>query len=417
MVLLCIGDELLDGRTADRNAHHLGGVAAALGVPLVQVRVVDDRPDVIAREIAALAEDGRLIVTSGGLGPTLDDRTREAVAQAAGEALEHDADAEARIRARFVAMRRQWVEVNARQAHFPRSSTVLPSDCGTADAFLTKVGPSQVLSLPGVPHEFRTLFHRYGVPLISSGDRRYQESRVFFGLGESAIASVIEGEGFEHVDITYKATAPYIEIGVRGSDEIVVQRTLGAISERMGRWLVPDGHRTFTHALAAIATATGATVATVESCTGGLIAKELTDVSGASAYYWGGWVTYDDSAKIRCVGVDSALLREHGAVSEPVAAAMARGAQARSGASAAVSVTGIAGPGGGSDQKPVGLVYVGVVGPSANMVVKATFAGRSRESFRRHVAALAQRALLASLDGGADAIGEIAGVEWCRTFE
>lgn len=417
MALLCIGDELLDGRTADRNAHFLGQAASDLGVPLRLVSVVDDQPHAIAQQLRALTREGRLVITSGGLGPTLDDRTREAISIAVGEPLVHDETAEARIRARFTAADREWTEANARQAWFPRSATVLPSSCGTADAFVTVIGPSEVLSLPGVPREFQTLFEQYGAPMVVPTDGSSRCSQVFYGLGESAIAEAVEQESTGDVAITYKATSPYVEVGVRGRDAPAVEAAFERICERLAPWSVPDGHTTYTHAVASAALSAGASVATVESCTGGLIAEAMTDLAGASRYYWGGWVTYDNDAKTRCVGVDPRVLADHGAVSAPVAVAMALGAIERSGVDAAVSVTGIAGPGGGSPEKPVGLVYVGVVGPSASMVVKATFAGRDRASFRRHVAALAQRALLESLVGWNGAFEAITGVEWCRTIE
>ena len=417
IALLCIGDELLDGRTADKNAHHLGGRLSVMGIHLAEVRFVDDRPDAITAHLQDLASRFALIVTSGGLGPTTDDRTRTAVAAAAGVALVRDSETAGRLRAKFRSRDRPWSEANDRQAWFPEGATIYPSACGTADAFLTPCADSEVLCLPGVPHEFRELFEQFGVPLTQPNAPLVRRELLLFGLGESGIATLLEPHGEEGVDVTYKADSPYVSVGFRGESAGPVHACADSAEKLLAKWLVPGGHQSMGAALGDVARAANAKIATVESCTGGLVASSITDVPGSSDYFWGGWVTYANEAKVLGVSVDPKVIAQDGAVSPNVASAMALGALAGSPASAAVSVSGVAGPGGGSDEKPVGLVYVAVVGPFARVVVKAVFAGRSRASFKRHVVALAQLALIQSLVGLNGALESVSGVEWCRPIE
>ncbi len=416
--MLCIGDELLDGRTADRNAHHLGGFLAARGVTLREVRVVDDVPALIQGALSELAAQYDAVITSGGLGPTLDDRTRQAIAAAAGVDLRIDEDALARLRSKYEARNREWVETNARQAHVPSTATVLESNCGTADAFLTPVSTAKVLSLPGVPSEFRTLLDRYFSTICSDGDQLCRRTLHLFGIGESDIAARLEAlRPPDGVDITYKAETPYVRVGIRGADADATAQLHDECQGVLRPWLIPGGFSSMAEALGSIASGRHATIATVESCTGGLIGSSITDVAGSSQYYWGGWVTYANESKVTSVGVKESTLAAHGAVSAEVALEMARGALARSGATAAVSVSGIAGPGGGSADKPVGRVFIGVAGHSSGVVVRATFAGRSRASFKRHVVATAQLGLIHLLTGGEFGLESVAGVDWSHRTE
>ena len=417
IALLCIGDELLDGRTRDLNAHYLGARITEIGGRLAEVRVVDDDPQAIVEHVRALAASYPTVVTSGGLGPTLDDRTRFALAEAAGVELTRDVAAAERLRAKFRAMDRPWLEANDRQAWFPFGATIFESNCGTADPFLIDVGDSQVLSLPGVPSEFRLLFDAHGAGFLPTTQGLTRLSLVLYGLGESAIATLLEPDARPGVDTTYKAQSPYVAIGFRGKEPDLVHAAANSARELLRKWIVPGDRQTLAAALGDAARDMGATVATVESCTGGLIASSITDVAGSSGYFWGGWVTYANGAKIDGVGVDPELLARHGAVSAEVATAMATGALERSPATASVSVSGIAGPGGGSAEKPVGLVYMAVVGPMARVVVRAVFAGRGRASFKRHVVALAQLALIESISGRNGALESVSGVEWCRPIE
>lgn len=416
--MLCIGDELLDGRTADRNAHHLGGYLAARGLTLGEVRIVDDVPVVIERALRELVQLYGAVITSGGLGPTLDDRTRHAIANAAGERLHSDATTLSRLKSKYRARSRPWVETNARQALLPESATVLPSECGSADAFITRIGNVPVLSLPGVPYEFETLLEQYLLGVIRPQAALSRRTLHLFGVGESDIAARIEALRLpDSVDVTYKAESPYVRVGVRSTSADATEQSFARCATALKSWRVPRGAASMAAAVGTVARETGRTVATVESCTGGLIGSSITDVAGSSAYYWGGWVTYANEAKVESVGVQSETLQRHGAVSAEVAWEMARGALLRSGADAAVSVSGIAGPDGGSEDKPVGRVFIGVAGHSMGVVSRATFAGRSRASFKRQVVATAQLGLIHVLTGGEFGLDFVAGVDWSNRIE
>ncbi|MFT6397220.1 MAG: nicotinamide-nucleotide amidase [Bradymonadia bacterium] len=416
--MLCIGDELLDGRTADRNAHYLGGLLAERGIALAEVRIVDDVPSVIEQALGELSAVYPAVITSGGLGPTLDDRTRHAIAAAAGVPVRQDIETLARLKSKYRARNREWNETNARQAVLPETAIVLESDCGTADAFLTDVQDSKVLSLPGVPSEFRSLLEEYLHHIVIDAEALTRHTLHLFGIGESDIAERLEALAPPSgVDITYKAEPPYVRVGIRGPDPSAVERFSLECTSAVTPWLVPRRADSMAEALGIVARAERATIATVESCTGGLIGSSITDVAGSSSYYWGGWVTYANEAKTASVGVQPETLELYGAVSAEVALEMAQGALRKSGADVAVSVTGIAGPDGGSDDKPVGRVFIGVAGHSMSVVVRATFAGRSRASFKRQVVATAQLGLIHVLTSGELGLDSVAGVDWSNRIE
>ena len=416
--MICIGDELLDGRTREGNAAWLGGRLRALGHALERVTLVADEPALVAAVVREAAARSALVVTSGGLGPTLDDRTRAALADAAGVAVREDAAALERLEEKYRARGREMAPANARQAAFPANATVLPSDVGTADAFATPVAGVDVISLPGVPREFTALAERYVLPRLAAARPRRWRKLYTFGKGESALAGIVEALALDpRLRITWSAHLPIVDIELScdhedagGLDEASFEAQVARAREALRPWAFETDTRRVNGALAAALAHANARVATVESCTGGLIARELTDVPGASAWFDRGWITYSNEAKAREVGVPVALLERHGAVSAEVAAAMATGARARAGVTLAVSSTGIAGPTGGSAAKPVGTVYLAAAMETGTVVVHAHIAGRSRDAFRTIVAELAQLIALRCLQGAADDLRALEGV-------
>lgn len=425
IAMLCVGDELLDGRTADRNAHRLGERCRREGWTLVETRVVPDVPETIIRSVRALVAISDLVVVSGGLGPTDDDRTREALAAAAGVPAVEDAGALRRLEARYAARGRTMAATNRRQAIFPTGATIFPSAYGTADPFVVPVDDTPVLSLPGVPREFDGLSDEILPQLAPTVVGEARASLTLFGIGESRIAEIVEDLDPPHVSIAYSARSPHVVLTLRG-DGAAAART--ALERALAPWALPDGASTVAEAVAARMVRDGTTIATAESCTGGLIASMLTDVPGASGWFGRGWVTYANAAKTDELGVRAELLAAHGAVSPPVAAAMARGARARADADVAVAVSGIAGPGGGTVEKPVGLVFLGVATRSGGVVVKARFRGVDRAGFKRATAALAMAAAFRTLGDDAIVFGGTThrgpaslqftrGVQWIRPIE
>lgn len=418
--MLCVGDELLDGRIADLNAQHLGAYGARVGWSLAEVRFVDDDPERIADHVRTMTASPTILVVSGGLGPTSDDRTREAVAAAVGVPLEEDDDARERLRARFEAWGVTMADTNLRQAAFPAGARVHPSAHGTADAFVVERGPSRIVCLPGVPREFNALSAEI---LPGFGYEAAPRERAFLtviGIGESSVAERIEALPLpDAVALSYLANWPIVRIGVSAPEghEDTVEEARTLIAEQLSSHRTPGDALTLPDALGAVLRARGATVATAESCTGGLIASQITDTPGASSYFERGWVVYANSAKTDALGVPSALFDTHGAVSAPVAAAMAHGARERADADVAVAVSGIAGPGGGTAEKPVGLVYLAVATREGGVVVKANFRRTDRKRFKRSTAALAHILVMRALDPDVDALGFVRGVEWVQPID
>lgn len=373
-VVVSVGDELLSGRTVDTNAAWLGRVLGEAGVPVARRLTVGDGADEIISAVRTALAGAELVVVTGGLGPTHDDRTLEAVAALLDLPLEVDPGLlEALIR-RFRA--RGFEEVpasNTRQARVPRGGHVLPNPRGTAPGMLLEAQGRWIVLLPGVPREMQGLVEGEVLPRLSGllpGRLRPVHVRTVTttGIAESALADrlrpVLEGGGLGGVDLAFlpRVTGVELRLSAReGADggagaEARLDRAREALIRVVDPWSYegPDLVDDVAEALLA----QGLRLATAESCTGGLVGKRLTDRPGSSAWYVGGVVAYHNDLKRALLDVPLPVLEEHGAVSEVVARAMASGAARRLAAEAAVAVTGVAGPGGGSPDKPVGTVWI-----------------------------------------------------------
>ncbi len=420
LALICVGDELLDGRIADRNANTLGAYGARVGWPLDEVRFVGDDPAKITESIRALARPCTLIVVSGGLGPTLDDMTRHSVADAANVTLVEDADARARLEQRFADWGVPMSPTNLRQVQFPAGATVHPSRFGTADAFTTEVNGANVLCLPGVPREFNGLIDELLPTFGQAAAPDARQTLSFMGIGESQLGERIEALTLpQGLTISYLAAWPIVLVGVRApasaSEDVSTARDI--IGEALETYRTPGDAHDLPAASAAVLRDRNLTIATAESCTGGLIASQITDVPGASAHFTHGWVTYANAAKVTQLDVPAELIEQHGAVSAPVVRAMAMGARAHSGADVSVAVSGIAGPGGGSDEKPVGTLFLAVATATHGVILHARFRNRDRARFKRATAALAHIALIRVLQSRAPELASVPGVERCISFD
>ena len=371
--IVVTGTEVLTGRIADRNGPWLSERLAELGVDVAHILVVGDRPGDLEAALRFMAAEGMdLTVTSGGLGPTADDLTAEVVARFAGRELVLDEEMEGKIAAilRGFARRFSFDEeamrtANRKQAMVPKGATAL-DPVGTAPGLVVPAGDRVVAVLPGPPRELRPMWPAAlgTAPLRALLDRATPLHRCtlrMFGIPESEIAKSlreIEAEGvpLPEVEITTCLRRGEIEIDVSYRDEAAATAAAvrSGLAERHERHLFSLDGETVDSQVAALLT--GRRLGLAESCSGGLLAARLTDVPGASAYLAGGVVAYSNGAKADLLGVDPGLIEAHGAVSPEVAAAMAVGALERFGADVAVSITGIAGPEGGSEEKPVGYV-------------------------------------------------------------
>lgn len=367
--ILSVGNELTTGRTVDTNASWLAGRLGELGISVGQIGVVgDDRP-AIAAAIRRLADGCEVLVVTGGLGPTADDLTRQALADAMGVELRmHDELIEV-IGSFFVRRGRRMPESNRSQALLPAGATPITNELGTAPGIRCRVGEAVIFVLPGVPPEMMRMFDKYVRPQLEELSGRQVilvKTLRCFGTGESDMGErIADLMGREHNPLI-GTTAHEAVIGVHiratarssAEAETLVREAEAAVRQRLGDLVFGEGDETLADAVARLLWASGRTICVAESCTGGLLAKRLTDVPGASRYFVEGLVTYANDAKTRLLGVPSELIEQHGAVSERVAEAMAVGCRQRCGTDLALATTGIAGPEGGSPEKPVGLVYL-----------------------------------------------------------
>lgn len=376
--IISTGDELTTGRTVDTNANYLADQLVGIGIDVVGMLVVGDYPDRIAWAWRAALAQADVVLSTGGLGPTADDLTTETVAQVAGVGLRQDTAVAERIRQLFAAMGRTMPENNLKQALFPEGATIIPNGLGTAPgfrlAFATASGPVHGIVLPGVPREMKQMLADTVLPWLRAARGGVDEYRSHtfqtFGISESALDELVAGAlDPAAARLAFRAAFPQISlrVTVQGPPATVdgqLEAAAAVLRERLRPYSYGEGNTTMEAEVGRLLAAAGATVAVAESCTGGLIGHRLTDVPGSSRYLRGGVVAYSNAVKQTVLGVDAATLAQHGAVSVETAAAMARGVRALTGATFGLATTGIAGPDGGTAEKPVGTVCLALDGPA-----------------------------------------------------
>lgn len=373
--LVFVGTELLLGEILNTNAQYLSERLALLGVDVYHQVTVGDNADRLRAVLEQALGRSDVVITSGGLGPTADDITREVAAEVAGRPLKLDAALVAGLEAWFAGRKRPMTENNKRQCMVPDGATVLPNDRGTAPGLIIPVGAKAIVLLPGPPIELRPMFEQQVVPFLTSrmgGTPLRLVSRVlrFVDIGESSLEDALRDLLAAQTDPTIAPYAKTSEVHLRLATKAANQAeglariapVEAAIRARVGQYLYGVDECSLEEAVGRLLEERGLTLTLAESCTGGLVAKRVTDVPGSSGWFSMGFTTYSNEAKMRFLGVPEALLAEHGAVSEPVARAMAQGALERAGADVAVAISGIAGPGGGTAEKPVGTVCFALAG-------------------------------------------------------
>jgi len=389
--VLSTGTELTRGELVNTNATWLADALTGLGFDVVALDTVGDDEVRLLSAFRRLGAEHDVLVCTGGLGPTTDDLTSATVAKLLGVPLQRDPESLDAIRGRLARFGRTLSDTNAKQADFPRGATILPNPWGTAPGFAVRLQRALACFLPGVPSEMEAMFTAHVAPLLEPLPRvrRYQVRLRTFGMAESDLNDRLAGiEAAHGVVIGYRAGQAEIEVKVLVEDsnandaEARARAAASEVRSRLGSVVYGEG----TTPLAAVVLETlrerGLTLALAESCTGGLAAELLTNVPGASRVFLGGAVVYSNAVKTALLGVDPALIAAHGAVSSEVALAMAEGARARTGASIALSFTGIAGPDGGTPTKPVGLVHIAVSDADGTRALQRVFPG-TREQVRR----------------------------------
>ena len=411
--IVAIGSEMLLGELVDTNSAWISQRLAALGVGIYRHTTVGDNKDRIVTAIKEAAARSDLVLTTGGLGPTSDDLTNECLALVAGRKMVEYPEARKHVDEMFRRFGRKPTPSNYKQVLFPEGSELIPNPRGTAMGALLEIDDALVATFPGVPMEMKGMFEETVEPLIKSRSQGSIVSRTlwFTGIGESDLAERVQdfldasdptvaplaGQGKVRLRVTTRAATPE-------DAEKKIEPVAEEILSRLGEFYFGEDDETLESSVGQLLKDRGATLALAESCTGGLLAKRLTDAPGSSAYFTEGLVTYSNEAKERLLGVTQETLMEYGAVSEAVAKEMAEGVRKVSGSDYGLSVTGVAGPGGGTEKKPVGLVWLGLADADGTIAVGLDLSAwaASREAIRERSANKALDLLRLRLGGKED---------------
>ncbi len=391
--LLAVGDELLAGAPPDLNSPELARRLAEVGIRVVSVEVVPDLEPEIERAVRRALDSAEIVIATGGLGPTLDDVTRQGIARAAGRSMVESDAALTEVRRWFDRRGVPMPETNRRQALLPEGAELVKNRAGTAPGLVLELEGRAVFALPGPPNEMRIVLEEEVLPWLAASARAraaLPERRfLLFGMSEGAFAAEVGAWMARDADPLIGCTVKHgtLTAVLRAASDsptssAALEERAAAFAERFAAHVFSRDDARLERALAAECIARGTSLTTAESCTGGMVASLLTGVPGVSAVFGQGFVTYADAAKERLLGVPRALLERHGAVSREVAEAMALGAARAAGAELALAVTGIAGPDGGSAAKPVGLVWIATALRGAITSAERRFAPTDRESIR-----------------------------------
>jgi len=395
VVVLNTGTELLLGDVQDAHLAFIAREILPLGLRINERRTVPDG-QAIRDSLLELFGRSEILFVTGGLGPTSDDITRETVADLLGLELRQDAQVLASLRQRLAARAIKWTSSIARQAEVPLGAQVLPNENGSASGLYLKaninplIPSSHVFVLPGPPRELQPMFRASVTPVLrsivqvpGSIERRLYKIAC---LGESTIEEAIGDKvlAIPGIELGYCARPGEVDIRIVGESD-VISRADVIIKNELGSSIFSANDETLEEVLVKLLTGRKETLAVAESCTGGLLANRITNIPGASSVFLAGYICYANEAKIDMLDVDPELIEKHGAVSEPIARALSQRARMRARSTYALATTGIAGPSGGSPEKPVGTVYIALATP-AEIVVKKLFFPSDRETFKQMAA-------------------------------
>ncbi len=388
--ILAIGTELLMGNVVNTNAAYIARGLADRGINVYHQAVVGDNPRRLQESLELAFSRSDIVITTGGLGPTYDDLSKETVAAFFGKKLVMDEESLAHIESFFQRIGREMTENNKKQAMMPEGSTIFPNPNGTAPGCAIEKGGKIAILLPGPPREMAPMFDNYVLPYLLKDSDTVLASRMIhlFGIGESMLEHKLHDV---MVNSSNPTLAPYAKSGevqlrvtarvARGEDpEPILAPMMEKVREAAGEFIYGIDIGDLQTAAVHLLQEKGLHVATAESCTGGYISKRLTEVDGASAVFDCGVCSYANEIKEKVLGVSHETLVHHGAVSEQCAKEMAAGIRKLSGAEIGVATTGIAGPGGGTEEKPVGLVYVAVDSDKYSTVLKLNVPSRSDDA-------------------------------------
>ena len=368
--ILSTGDELTTGKVIDTNSAFIADRLFSMGIKVAAVLKVGDDREALLWAMREAADLGEIIIGTGGLGPTEDDLTSEVVAEFLGCPLVQNEEIAAALRKRFAARRIPWTANNLKQALFPQGAEILPNPVGTAPGFRVSFGENKTLSwLSGVPQEMTAMFDLAVMPWIvamrGGQDQIFSQAFKVYGLTESKLDDLVKPIGLEPgIKLSFRAHYPDLTLRVTVAGASEEQRRFIETCKRirliLGSHIYAEGDTTLEQRVGQLLSERHRTLALAESCTGGLISHRITGIAGSSAYYLGGVTSYANDVKVKLLGVTPATLEKYGAVSQETALEMSHGIRERIGADFGLSVTGIAGPGGGTPEKPVGTVWISI---------------------------------------------------------
>lgn len=399
--ILCVGTELLLGDIVNTNAAFIARELARMGIDLYNQSVVGDNPERLKKALTTVFDRADLVITTGGLGPTFDDLTKETVAAYFGKGMTEDAEALRRIKEYHTVRELPLAPNNLKQAQVPEGATVFQNDNGTAPGMAIEGKGKVVIMLPGPPREMVPMMLNSVVPYLMkySGKTIVSHTIHLFGIGESLLEHQLKDYMLAHTNPTIAPYAKEAEVQLRvtasaatkeEADDLI-RPVVDEICNMMDKYVYGVDIDSMQNALVKLLKEKNLKIATAESCSGGHVSKRITEIPGSSEVFEYGFITYSNAAKEKLLGVSAETLDTHGAVSEQCALEMAKGARAVSGADIGISVTGIAGPDGGTEEKPVGLVYIAVDSDAYSHVTKLQ---NGKNANREHVRFLSSSSAL-----------------------
>ena len=396
--ILCIGTELLMGQVVNTDAQYLSQGLSRLGIGVYRHTTIGDNPQRLRETFLTALGRSDIVITTGGLGPTMDDLTKETIAEALGLKMALHEESLETLRAWFTRFNRVMTPNNERQAWFPEGSIVLRNERGTAPACIVETGGKAVIILPGPPRELTWIFDHEVVPYLQRrvNSHFHTVHLRFFGIGESELEHRVRDimEAQSNPTIAPYCSAGEVMLRVTASAPTeeqaaaLVEPVQAQILDRVGQFLYTDRWGSLAETVVRLLAERSLTLSTAESCTGGMLASDIVDISGCSAMFLGSVVAYSNDVKCNTLGVSEATLREHGAVSEETAREMASGCLRLFSSDYALSTTGIAGPDGGTAEKPVGLVYIALARRDGDVQVRRLLLANRERAFVRHVTCL-----------------------------
>ena len=378
--IISIGDELLDGSVQERNANFISNKLKKYNIIPHHISIVGDNIIKILNLLESAKERSEIIIITGGLGPTGDDITRNAVSKAFNLTLEFHKDIKKRIEKRLKEFHVEHTDNNDQQAMIPKGAKILKNSLGTAPGFIVELKDTTCICMPGVPDEMKPMFRDQVLPYLNLSNKElYKEELYFKGIGEAQLEDKIYSsvEIPEDIYLSFVVKKSHILVKINGKSEKMVKKTTEEIKKTLEQNIFEDLNLVET--IYNIMKNNQLTLSTAESCTGGLLSNRITNLSGSSVYFNGGVVAYSNQLKINLLNIDSDIIDLKGAVSFETAEAMAENIKKITSADYGIGITGIAGPTGGTKEKPVGLVYIGIAGKEKTHVREYKLKGRRRQ--------------------------------------